>query len=53
VLRYGDFSIFYNGGRGRLGFLKSRNFNGRKGQGDQTASMTQSAKFHGNRSNRC
>jgi len=37
-MRYGDFSIFRDGGRRHLGFLKFRNFNGREGK---TASLCQ------------
>jgi len=41
LLRYGDISIFHNGGRRHLGFLKFEKFNGRKGQEVQTASPCQ------------
>ena len=40
LLRYGDFSIFQDGGRPQLGFLKCRNFNGRDGQEGQTNCVT-------------
>jgi len=41
LLRYGDFSIFRNGGRRHLGFLKFQNFNRQKGQRTQNASKYQ------------
>jgi len=41
LLRYGYFSIFRNGDRRRLGFLKFHNFNGREGKEGQTASVYQ------------
>jgi len=37
LLRYGNFSLFQDGGRRHLGFLKFLNFNGRKGKEVQTA----------------
>ena len=39
--KYGDFSIFKDGGRRHLGFLKPQIFNGRKAQEGQTASPCQ------------
>jgi len=40
-LRYGDFSIFQDGGRRHLGFLKFQTFNGRTAQEGQSASPCQ------------
>ena len=39
--RYGDFSIFHDGGRRHLEFLKFQIFNGRNGQEGRTASSCQ------------
>jgi len=39
--RYGDFSIFQDGGRRHLGFLKVENFNGPAPQEGRTASPCQ------------
>ena len=48
--RYGDFSIFQDGGRRHLGIIKFENFNAWRGQKDWTVSC---AKFDRNWSNRC
>ena len=48
-LRYCDFSIFQDGGRRHLGFLKFQIFNGRNGQ---WVELHHRAKFRQNRSNR-
>ena len=39
--RYGDFSIFQDGGRRHLGFLKFKTFNGRTAEEGRTASLCQ------------
>jgi len=39
--RYGDFSIFQDGGRRHVGFLKFLIFNGRNGQEGRNASVCQ------------
>jgi len=41
LLRYGDFSVFYDSGRRHLGFLNFWNFNGRDAQDSRTASSCQ------------
>ena len=41
--RYGDFSIFQDGGRRHLGFLNFCNFNSRNAQGGETVSLCQIA----------
>ena len=50
LFRYGDFSIFQDGGRLYLGFSKCRHF--RVGR-FKRVQMCHHAKFHGDRSNRC
>jgi len=50
--RYGDFSIFQDGGRRHLGFIKFEFFNGRTVLDGRTASAGQRAKFGQKWSNR-
>jgi len=50
--RYGDFSIFQDGGRRHLGFSKFRIFNGRNGPEGRTVQLHPRAKFCQSRANR-
>jgi len=50
LLRYGDISIFHDGGSRHLGFLKCGNF--RDGR-VKSIQMRHHAKFRGDRPNRC
>jgi len=50
LMRYGNFSIFQNGGRRHLGFSTLRNFNDRIGI---RVKLRHRAKFRGDQLNRC